>query len=189
MISIFLLSIGALLCAGGWWLLKSDKNFMRQSHQITGTCVRLVKRTFRSRDGQINICWFKIYQYEADGRLWELEGTSGLQEEYTVVIGKPVAIRVANISPAKARSLEDISSRQGLVAFMAIAGVIAIMFGTVLFDSSDLGGGFSIGWPALLVIALAAAIQLIWPQIQYLLPLKDMQQFMPATEVERESDK
>lgn len=184
-------SLGTLAFIAGWWLLKSDKNFTRQSYEVTGTCVRLVKRIFRS-DGETNVCWFKIFHYEADGRLWEIEGTTGLMEEYTIVIGQPTKIRVSKSSPANARSVEDISDRQGLVGLLMFGGVFALIFAFVL-GAKD--GGLSLpslsnlAWPAMLIVGLLVGIQLVWPQVQYLLPMRHLQQFMPATEIEQEAGK
>ena len=187
MIPTLLFSLGTLAFIAGWWLIKSDKNFIRQSYEVTGTCVRLVKRTFHGRDGTIRVCWFKIFHYQADGRLWEIEGTTGLMEEYSIVIGQPAKIRVSKSSPANARSIEDISDRQGLVGLLMFGGVFALIFAFVL-GAKD--GGLSLpslsnlAWPAMLIVGLLVGIQLVWPQIQYLLPMRHLQQFMPATEVE-----
>ncbi|WP_028292858.1 DUF3592 domain-containing protein [Oceanobacter kriegii] len=191
MIPTLLLSLGILAFIAGWWLLKSDKNFTRQSYEVTGTCVRLVKRIFRS-DGETNVCWFKIFHYQADGRLWEIEGTTGMMDEYTIVIGQPAKIRVSKSNPANARSIEDISDRQGLVGLLMFGGVFALIFAFVL-GAKD--GGLSLpslsnlAWPAMLIVGLLVGIQLVWPQIQYLLPIRHLQQFMPATEVEQAAEK
>ncbi len=191
MIPTLLFSLGTLAFIAGWWLIKSDKNFIRQSYEVTGTCVRLVKRIFRS-DGETNVCWFKIFHYEADGRLWEIEGTTGMMDEYTIVIGQPAKIRVSKSNPANARSIEDISDRQGLVGLLMFGGVFALIFAFVL-GAKD--GGLSLpslsnlAWPAMLIVGLLVGIQLVWPQIQYLLPMKHLQQFMPATEVEQAAEK
>jgi len=191
MISTLLLALGALAITGGWWLLKSDKDFTRQSYEVTGTCVRLVKRIFRS-GGETNVCWYKIFHYQADGRLWEIEGTTGMMDEYTIVIGQPAKIRVSKSSPANARSIEDISDRQGLVGLLMFGGVFALMFGFAL-GAKD--GGLSLpslsnlAWLTMLIAALVAFIQVVLPQIQYLLPMRHLQQFMPAEEVEQDIDK